>query len=54
MSLMSLTATELGRRIQKKEVAAVDAVHEALAAISSREEAVHSFVRGRFQLSFSS
>lgn len=44
MSLMSLTATELGRRIQKKEVTAVDAVREALAAIADREEAVHSFV----------
>lgn len=44
MSLMSLTATELGRRIRKKEVTAVDAVREALAAIADREEAVHSFV----------
>lgn len=44
MSLMSLTATELGKRIQNKEVTAVDAVREALAAISAREDAVHSFV----------
>ena len=44
MSLMSLTAVELGKRIQNKEVTAVDATREALAAIAAREEAVHSFV----------
>lgn len=44
MSLMSLTAVELGKRIQKKEVSAVEAAREALAAIGAREEAVHSFV----------
>ncbi|MBO5155150.1 MAG: Asp-tRNA(Asn)/Glu-tRNA(Gln) amidotransferase subunit GatA [Eubacterium sp.] len=44
MSLMSLTAVELGKRIQNKEVTAVDAAREALAAIAAREEAVHSFV----------
>lgn len=44
MSLMSLTAVELGKRIQNKEVTAVEAAREALAAIGAREEAVHSFV----------
>lgn len=44
MSLMSLTAVELGKRIQNKEVTAVDATREALAAIAAREDAVHSFV----------
>ena len=44
MSLMSLTAVELGKRIQKKEVTAVDATREALAAIAAREDVVHSFV----------
>ena len=39
MSLMSLTAVELGKRIQNKEVTAVDATREALAAIAAREEA---------------
>ena len=44
MSLMSLTAVELGKRIQKKEVTAVDATREALAAIDACEKSVHSFV----------
>ena len=44
MSLMSLTAVELGKRIQNKEVTAVDATREALAAIAVSEEAVGSFV----------
>lgn len=44
MSLMSLTAVELGKKIQNREVTAVDAVRGALAAIAAREEAVHSFV----------
>ena len=44
MSLMSLTAVELGKRIQNKEVTAVDATREALAAIAAREKAVGSFV----------
>ena len=35
MSLMSLTAVELGKRIQNKEVTAVDATREALAAIAA-------------------
>lgn len=44
MSLMSLTAVELGKRIQNKEVTAVDATRAALAAIAAREESVGSFV----------
>ena len=44
MSLMSLTAVELGKQIQKKEVNAVDATREALDMIAEREKAVHSFV----------
>ncbi len=44
MSLMSLTAVELGKQIQKKEVTAVDATREALAAIDACEKSVHSFV----------
>ena len=44
MSLMSLTAVELGKRIQNKEVTAVDATRAALAAIAAREKAVGSFV----------
>lgn len=44
MSLMSLTAVELGKKIQNREVTAVDATREALAAIAAREEAVRSFV----------
>ncbi len=41
---MSLTAVELGKQIQKKEVTAVDATREALAAIDACEKSVHSFV----------
>ena len=44
MSLMSLTAVELGKQIQKKEVTAIDATREALAAIDACEKSVHSFV----------
>ena len=44
MSLMSLTAVELGKQIQKKEVTAVDATREALTAIDACEKSVHSFV----------
>lgn len=44
MSLMSLTAVELGKMIQNREVTAVDATREALDTIAAREEALHSFV----------
>lgn len=44
MSLMSLTAVELGKMIQNREVTAVDAARDALDAIAAREEVLHSFV----------
>ena len=44
MSLMSLTAVELGKKIKKKEVTVREAVQAALDAITAREEAVNSFV----------
>ena len=44
MSLMSLTAVELGRKIKEKEVTVEEAVTAALDAIEKREAAVHSFV----------
>ena len=47
MSLMSLTALELGRRIKTGEVTAVDAAGEALAQIREKEDSIHSFVTVR-------
>ena len=44
MSLMSLTAVELGRKIKEKEVTVEEAVTAALDAIEKREADVHSFV----------
>lgn len=44
MSLMSLTAVELGKKIKAKEVTVVQAVQESLDAIAQKEEKVHSFV----------
>ena len=44
MSLMSLTAVELGRKIKEKEVTVEAAVTAALDAIEKREAEVHSFV----------
>ena len=44
MSLMSLTAVELGRKIQEKEVTAVEATRAALEAIKAKEEKVNGFV----------
>ena len=44
MSLMSLTAVELGRKIKEKEVTVEEAVTAALDAIEKREAHVHSFV----------
>lgn len=44
MSLMSLTAVELGKKIQAKEVSSADAVKDALDAIEKREKEVNSFV----------
>ena len=47
MSLMSLTALELGRRIKNGEVTAVDTAGEALAQIREKEDSIHSFVTVR-------
>ena len=44
MSLMSLTAVELGKKIKNKEVTVVEATRAALDAIRAKEEKVHSFV----------
>lgn len=44
MSIMNLTAVELGRRIKTGEVTAVDAAREALAQIREKEDSIHSFV----------
>ena len=44
MSLMSLTAVELGRKIKEKEVTVEEAVTAALDANEKREAEVHSFV----------
>ena len=44
MSLMSLTAVELGRKIKEKEVTVEEGVTAALDAIEKREAEVHSFV----------
>ena len=44
MSLMSLTAVELGKKIKAKEVTVTQAVTDALDAIAAKEEQVHSFV----------
>ena len=44
MSLMSLTAVELGRKIKEKEVTVEEAVTAALDAIEKREAQVHSLV----------
>lgn len=44
MKLMSLTAVELGKKIQSGEVKVIDAVNEALAQIEAKEEKIHSFV----------
>ena len=44
MNLMSLTAVELGRKIQAGEVTVKEAVTAALDAIEAREGKVNSFV----------
>lgn len=44
MSLMSLTAVELGKKIKNREVTAEEAARAALAAIKANEEKVNSFV----------
>lgn len=44
MSLMNLTAAELGKKIKNKEVTVVEATKAALDAIDAKEEKVNSFV----------
>ena len=44
MSLMELTAVELGKKIQAGEISAVEAVQESLARTRALEERVHAFV----------
>lgn len=44
MNLMSLTATELGKKIKSGEISVREAAKSSLAAIRAREGEVHSFV----------
>ena len=44
MDLMSLTAVELGKKIQAKEVTVEEAVKVAIASIKAKEEKINSFV----------
>ncbi len=44
MSLMSLTAVELGKKIQAGEVTAVEAAKDALRQIKEKEDSINSFV----------
>ena len=44
MSLMSLTAVELGKKIKAGEVSAVEAAKDALQQIKEKEETINSFV----------
>ena len=44
MSLMNLTAVELGKKIKNKEITVVEATKAALDAIDAKEEKVNSFV----------
>lgn len=44
MSLMSLTAVELGKKIQAGEVTAMDAAKEALQQIKEKEDRINSYV----------
>ena len=44
MSLMKLTAVELGKKIKNKEITVVEATKAALDAIEEKEAKVNSFV----------
>lgn len=44
MSLMQLTAVELGKKIKAGEVSVVEATEAALNAIEAKEDKVNSFV----------
>ncbi len=44
MSLMSLTAVALGKKIQAGEVTVEEAVLDALEQIEKKEDTIHSYV----------
>ena len=44
MSLTSLTAKELGKKIKEKEISVKEAVNDTLDAIEKKEDKVNSFV----------
>ncbi|MDY3917692.1 MAG: Asp-tRNA(Asn)/Glu-tRNA(Gln) amidotransferase subunit GatA [Candidatus Limivivens sp.] len=44
MSILNLTALELGKKIKAKEITAVEAARESLAQIRALEDTVHAFV----------
>ena len=44
MSLMSLTAVELGKKIQAKEVTAVEAAREAFLQIERMDSKIHCMI----------
>ena len=44
MSLMKLTALELGKKIQMGEVSVMEAVRDAMEAIREKEEMLHCFI----------
>ena len=44
MSIMSLSAIELGKKIREREIGVAEAVGEALAAIEAKDKVIGSFV----------
>ena len=46
MSLMQLTAVELGKKIKAGEVSVVEATEAALSAIEAKEEKVNRLMQG--------
>lgn len=44
MSIMNLTAVELGKKIKNKEVSVMEAAQAAFDSIAAKEERIHSFV----------
>ncbi len=44
MSIMNLTAVELGKKIKDKEITVLEATEAALQAIRDKEDTIHSFV----------
>lgn len=47
MDLMSLTAVELGKKIQAKEVTVEEAVKAAIASIKAKEEKIKQLCHNR-------